>query len=284
MSFTTFITPAELEMNLNNPDWVIVDCRFDLMKPDWGYAAYQAAHIPGAIYAHMDHDLSGPLTPQSGRHPLPDPHHFIETLGNWGIDSSKQVVVVDSAAGSFAARLWWMLRQLNHTAVAVLEGGFPRWGYENRPVRSGIEKNSSVQCDLTGTFHRFLSSDQMASIINDPTWRIIDARALERYRGEQEPIDPVAGHIPSAVNRPHTANLASGGHFLPAGELRSQFLSLLDGIPPERTVVYCGSGVTSCFHLIAMEIAGLPGGWLYAGSWSEWIRDPNRPIHTGNQP
>lgn len=283
MIYTTLIKPAELETHIGDPDWVIVDCRFDLMKPDWGFSAYQMAHIPGSIYAHMDHDLSGPRTAVSGRHPLPDVDQFTDLLSRWGIDSTKQVIVLDTSAGAYSVRLWWMLKHLGHPAAAVLDGGFPAWAKEIHRVNSGVEENSFVKCDLGGGFDGMMTTTQVQEILFNPDWCLIDARAPERFRGEQEPIDPIAGHIPGATNCPYTANLSSKGCMLPAGELRSQFMTLLGGIPPEQTVVYCGSGVSSCFHLLAMEIAGLPGAKLYAGSWSEWIRDPNRPIITGNK-
>lgn len=276
--FTTIITTQELNHNLHNPDCVIVDCRFDLAAPEWGYTDYLRAHISGSVYADLNKDLSSPITAASGRHPLPDEKDFISTMSRLGIDSSKQVVVVDTVAGAFAARLWWMLRLYGHFSVAVLEGGFGRWEHEKRPVSEGLESN--LPSIFTGTPNRnwYVTTSQLESLYQDPAYRVIDARAAPRYRGEVEPIDSVAGHIPGAVNRFHTDNLTRGGLFASPEVLREQFMQLLNGVPPDHAIVYCGSGVTSCFHLLAMEMAGLKGARLYPGSWSEWIRDPHRPV------
>ncbi|HNT53886.1 MAG TPA: sulfurtransferase [Anaerolineaceae bacterium] len=281
MMFTTFITADQLAENLGRPDWVLVDCRMDLSKPEWGRTDYQRAHIPGSVYADLNTDLSGPITAQTGRHPLPESADFCKTLGQLGIAGGKQVVVIDTAAGAFAARLWWMLRLYGHLAVAVLAGGFPLWEREGRPARSGTETNPATT--FAGTMQEgwFLSAEEVDQVRQDPGWLVVDARTPERFRGEQEPIDPVAGRIPGAANRAHTQNLQSGGIPLSPESLRDQFSALLGTTPPEQTVFYCGSGVTSCFHLLAMTHAGLPGAKLYPGSWSEWIRDPRRPIAKG---
>ncbi len=276
--FTTIISTQELHQNLYDPGFVIIDCRFDLAAPKWGYADYLRAHIPGSVYADLNQDLSSPVTPDSGRHPLPNEKEFTSTMSRFGIDSSKQVVVVDTVAGAFAARLWWMLRLYGHFSVAVLEGGFGRWENEKRPISEGVEANSPSIFSGTPSNDWFITTTQLESLYQDPTYRVIDARAAPRYRGEVEPIDPVAGHIPGAVNRFHTNNLTRGGLFASPEILREQFLQILNGVSPDHTIVYCGSGVTSCFHLLAMEMAGLKGARLYPGSWSEWIRDPRRPI------
>lgn len=281
MNYKTFVSTEILVQHLDDPDWVIVDCRFDLADPEWGISAYRQAHIPGAVYADLNRDLSGPVTPQTGRHPLPDPEDLRRTFGSLGIDSNKQVVAYDTANGSYAARLWCLLRMYGHDRVAVLEGDFNIWQQEGRPVSSGIETNPAVE--FTGTFDpsRIIETSELQQKIATGQIRLIDARAPERFKGEKEPIDPVAGRIPTAVNRFHGENLTPDGKPKPAEQLRREFELLLENVKPEDVVVYCGSGVTSCFHLVAMEHAGISGARLYAGSWSEWIRDPNRPIATG---
>lgn len=274
---STIISTADLEKRLAGPDWVIVDCRFDLANPDRGFAEYQKSHIPGAVYAHLDRDLAGPAGTETGRHPLPNLESFANRLGKWGIGAGKQVVVYDSNSGAYAARLWWMLRFLGHRAAAVLDGGFPKWQQEGRPVRAGVEQHALAQFYPQPDWRMIVTADEVEQIRRSPNHRLIDARAPERFHGEAEPIDPVAGHIPGAVNRFHGSNLSPDGVLLPARTLRSQFMNLLGGVPPRNAVVYCGSGVTSCHHILAMEIAKLPGARLYAGSWSEWISDRTRP-------
>lgn len=282
--YTTFISPAELSSHLDDPLWRIIDCRFDLANPAWGEQDYQRAHIPGAVFADLNRDLSAPITPTSGRHPLPAPQDFIALLKRLGVSENTQVVVVDTVAGAFAARLWWMLRYYGHSAVAVLEGGLSNWQRQGYPLSSGSESCPPGQFHGEPQPNWMVTTAELDVLRHDPRYRIIDARAAERYRGESEPIDAIAGHIPGAVNRPHLQNLARAGLLLPAETLRQQFLELLGDIPPQNAIVYCGSGVTSCFHILAMHHAGLHGARLYVGSWSEWIRDPQRPIATGPQP
>jgi len=285
MAFTTLIDPETLQAHLDDPDWVVVDCRFSLSDPAYGRRAYQDAHIPGAVYAHLDEDLSGPIVPgRTGRHPLPDPDRLAQKLGAWGIDNRTQVVAYDDAGGAFAARLWWLLGWLGHDAVAVLDGGWSRWVREGRPVRSGIETRSPRTFVPRIRPERVVSADEVLQHLHDPAWRLLDARAPARYRGEQEPIDPVAGHIPGAVNAPFAENLTPDGTFRPSEQLRQRFEALLGDVPSERVVCYCGSGVTAAHNLLAMAHAGLPGARLYAGSWSEWITDPRRPVARGAAP
>jgi thiosulfate/3-mercaptopyruvate sulfurtransferase len=276
--YTNLITTDQLSQHYLDPNWAIVDCRFDLTNPNWGFNDYQLAHIPGAVYAHLDLDLASPITPATGRHPLPSPDQFKLKLEEWGIRPDSQVIVYDTTGGGFAGRLWWMLRLINHQAVALLNGGLNHWVQGGFPVRAGIETREPVTWDgpLTLQTDMLVSAEEVERIRQDPAYCLIDARAPERFRGEIEPIDPIAGHIPGAINRFHGQNLQAEGTLKPAGELRKEFDSLLGIIPAENTVVYCGSGVTSCHHIIAMEAAGLPGAKLYVGSWSEWIRDPNR--------
>ena len=282
MSYTTLIASAELAPHLNDPDWAIVDARFSLTETEAGRQAYQASHIPGAVYAHLDEDLSGPIIPgQTSRHPLPEVKAFAATLGRWGIDNQTQVVVYDSMNGIVAARLWWMLRWVGHTAVAVLDGGWPQWEAEGHLTRPGSETRSPRV--FTPQPHPALVVDveTAAAVGQAADGLLVDCRAQPRYAGETEPLDPVAGHIPGAINAPVTDNLAEDGRFLPPDQLRRRFTELLGGLSPEQATFYCGSGVSAAHNLLAMAHIGLEGSRLYAGSWSEWITDPARPIATG---
>ncbi len=278
MPFLTLISASQLVKSLDNPKLVILDCRFNLSDPQWGFKDYQLGHIPGSFYAHLEQDLSGRITPQTGRHPLPEPGAFLNKLKEWGIMPPVQIVVYDTAGGTFAARLWWMLKLYGLRRVALLNGGFQAWVNKGFPVKTGVElgvpapEKLSFQPDAK----MIVEAAEVERIRRDPAYRLIDARSPERYRGEMEPIDPVAGHIPGAVNRFTGENLLANGLFKKPELLKSEFQMLLGGISPRNAVVYCGSGVTSCHHLVAMEHAGLPGGRLYVGSWSEWIRDPKR--------
>ncbi|MBI1422512.1 MAG: sulfurtransferase [Gammaproteobacteria bacterium] len=277
--YTTLIDCKTLFQHLATPDWVVVDCRFDLLQPDAGQQAYAAAHLPGARYADLNRDLSGPVTPQSGRHPLPDPAVFAETLGRWGITNHCQVVVYDAENGAYAVRLWWMLRWLGHAAVALLDGGFATWqaaGLPTETALAGIRETvfePHVQADSQVAMPAIKRAIQAGGLC------VVDARAAARYAGEVEPIDPVAGHIPGALNYPYEANLDASGRFLPPESLRSRFAPLAG--QSEQVVHMCGSGVTACHNLLAMEIAGYTGSKLYAGSWSEWVRNPGNPIRKG---
>ncbi len=279
MIFSHLITTQQLA-EFKKPDWVIIDCRFDLSTPDWGFLNYQEGHLPDSIYAHLDHDLSGKVTHRTGRHPLPDPNVFSTALTAWGIQKDTQVVVYDTTGGSFAVRLWWLLRYYGHSQVAVLDGGFPAWLRECRPTQSGVYQPNPAAVPFIPSFHpeMLVSADEVERIRQDPAYLLIDARSPQRFSGEIEPIDSVAGHIPGAINRFHAKNLTREGMLKSSSVLQTEFAQLLNNTPPENVVVYCGSGVTSCHHLLAMEIAGLKGARLYAGSWSEWIRDPSRPI------
>jgi thiosulfate/3-mercaptopyruvate sulfurtransferase len=279
MSFTHLISTNELSES-RKPDWVIVDCRFDLANPDWGFLNYQEGHLPGAVYAHLDHDLSGKVTVQTGRHPLPDPEIFVKKMTAWGIQANTQVVVYDTTGGSFAVRLWWLLRYLGFFSVALLDGGYPEWLHEVRPVQTGVFQPAPAPIAYIPSVHSemIVSAGEVERIRRDPAFILIDARASQRFSGETEPIDPVAGHIPGALNRFHAKDITPDGLFKPLPRLRTEFDQLLNGTPAQNVVVYCGSGVTSCHLLLAMELVGLNGARLYAGSWSEWIRDPSRPI------
>jgi len=282
--YTQIISGEDLNARMDQPDYVVVDCRFDLALPDWGFSEYLRGHIKGAVYAHLDYDLSSPRTAINGRHPLPEPQPFRDTMGRLGIDRSKQVVVYDSAGGSFAVRLWWLLKYYGHERVALLDGGYNEWRNHLYPTDYGSTSNKSVQFTGAPDPRMIVTTGEMQAICAQRSVPMIDARSPERYRGDREPIDPVAGHIPGAVNRFHELNLTRDGLFRPPEELKQAFLDLLGNTPPEKAVVYCGSGVTSAHHLLAMSVAGLPMARLYAGSWSEWIRDPDRPIAKGDNP
>jgi thiosulfate/3-mercaptopyruvate sulfurtransferase len=284
MPYTTLVSTGELALHLTDPGWSVVDCRFDLTQPAWGEAQYRAAHLPGAVYAHLDRDLSGPKTGKNGRHPLPVIEQFTARLGAWGIERGMQAVAYDQSHGMWASRLWWLLRYLGHDAVAVLDGGFGKWLGEARPTHSGAEARAPRT--FTGEPHGALLVDgqQVEQLRSDPAYRLIDSRAPERYRGEIEPIDPVAGHIPGAVNLYNLSNVNPDGTFLAPDSLRAKFQALLGGVPPENAVTYCGSGVAAAHTVLAMEAAGMRGAKVYAGSWSEWCADQQRPVSTGNQP
>jgi thiosulfate/3-mercaptopyruvate sulfurtransferase len=282
--FTTLIAPAELAPRLGDPSFVVVDVRHDLAKPErWGEEQYAAGHLPGARFAHIDRDLSAPKTGRNGRHPLPSPADAAALFGRLGIAPATQVVAYDQGSGMFASRLWWMLRWLGHDAVAVLDGGFERWTREGRPVASEVPAPSQAAF-AAGRPSPTASATEIGEALAGGALVLVDARVPERYRGDVEPLDPIAGHIPGARNRPYLQNVNPDATFKPAVALRREFAALLRDTPPERVVHYCGSGVTGCHNVLAMEIAGLRGTRLYPGSWSEWCSDPSRPVATGDEP
>ena len=278
MEFHTLIGVDPLRELLGEPRLAVVDCRFDLMNPDAGRQAYLRSHIPEARYADLNRDLSAPVGPQTGRHPLPAPDAFAAWLGSAGIGNDTQVVAYDDANGSIAARLWWMLRWVGHEAVAVLDGGFKAWSARGGALQSGDADVRGKQFIPHLHPEAVLSTADLQRALQDPSALLVDARAQERYAGAVEPIDPVAGHIPGAVNHPLTANLEADGRFLPGDEIKRRWLERLAGKHPRQLIAMCGSGVTACHNLLSLEVAGLTGAKLYAGSWSEWIRDPHRPV------
>jgi thiosulfate/3-mercaptopyruvate sulfurtransferase len=281
MTYTTLISTDTLNQHLNHPNWVIVDCRFSLADTEAGAKAYRHGHIPNARYAHLDKDLSSAITDFTGRHPLPNFSLLAKKLGDWGITNTSQVVAYDDAGGAFAGRLWWLLKCMGHDKVAVLNGGIKQWQKQGLPVTTILPTVKPA------TFRSYLDESawfnaiQVQNSLAQKAICLIDARTPERYRGEQEPIDPVAGHIPGALNRAFQLNLDSNGLFLSAEQLREQFKRLIGTTAPEQVVHYCGSGVTACHNLLAMEYAGLTGSKLYAGSWSEWVRNKNRTVAKG---
>lgn len=281
-NFSTLISASTLMSKLNEPNLVVADCRFSLAEPERGQSDYEKAHIPGAIYAHLDRDLSSPvIAGKTGRHPLPDIDQFREKLGHWGIGVDSQVVVYDDSGGGIAARLWWLLRWLGHDSVAVLDGGWPAWVAGNRPGKPGFESNPRRNFVGFPKSELVVTSSTLEKMIVESNGLILDSRAPERYRGEDEPIDPVAGHIPGALSAPYQDNLDIDGFFLSKEILRARFLTLLGSIPVDEAVFYCGSGVTAAHNLLALAYAGLGQARLYAGSWSEWITDPDRPVAIG---
>jgi len=278
MKFDTILSVKESSKYLNDPDWGFIDCRFYLQEPDQGYQDYLEGHIPGAVYAHLDRDLSGAvIAGKTGRHPLPDIQDIAEKLSIWGINNQTQVVAYDNQGGALSARLWWVMHWLGHDRVAVLDGGWDPW------IESGNKQETQEATRTRRQFvpelHPDLAVDAhfVEKIRMDPEYLLVDARSPERYWALEENIDPVAGHIPGAVSAPFSENLDEDGYFLPDEILADRFRNLLGDHPPERTVVYCGSGVTSIHNIIAMLKAGFEMPKLYVGSWSEWITDPARP-------
>lgn len=280
-NFTTLVSADELAQHLNDPDWIIFDCRFTLSDANAGYRAYLENHIPGARYAHLNNDLSSEVTATSGRHPLPDPLLLAGKLGQWGVDNDKQVVVYDDSFGAMAGRMWWVLRWLGHESVALLDGGIQRWTKHKLPLTPEPPAISTTIFIPRPDNDMWVDAECIEKALGNNECLVIDARSEERFSGEREMLDKVAGHIPGSVNYPFEDNLAINSTFMSAEELREAYLELLDGVSPERVVHMCGSGVTACHSLIAMEHAGLKGARLYPGSWSDWITDPSRPVETG---
>ncbi len=279
--YTTLIDSAALAARLGDPDWVLFDCRHDLAKPESGSEDYAAGHIPGAHFLHLDRDLSAPKNGRNGRHPLPEPQAFVRKLEAAGVDASKQVVAYDGQMGMYAARLWWMLRWLGHDRVAVLDGGYAKWTREARPVTKDLPRSAQRSHFEAKPRAMAVDAQDVGAHLADPGRILIDARAPDRYRGENETLDPVGGRIPGAANRFFRDNLDAAFCFKPAAELRAAFTAILRDAPPDAVVHSCGSGVSACHNALAMEIAGLAGSRLYPGSWSEWCSDPTRPIERG---
>lgn len=285
MPHETLVDVDALAAHLHHPRWRVLDCRFKLVDPEAGAREHAQGTIPGALYAHLDRDLSGPVIPgRTGRHPLPPREAFAATLGGWGIEADTQVVAFDDMGGAFAARLWWMLRWVGHRAAAVLDGGLKAWTGSGRALEPGRP--------LAGEPSRFepgaplvvsVTADEVLAVVDDPTVVLLDARAAARFRGEGESTDPVAGHIAGARSAPFLDNLGDDGRLRPPQRLRERYEERLAGTVPTRAIAYCGSGVTACHDVLAMAHAGLPLPRLYPGSWSEWITDPSRPRATGDE-
>ncbi|WP_300750012.1 sulfurtransferase [Janthinobacterium sp.] len=283
--YTTLISASELAQHLNDSQWVILDCRHDLLNHNAGSDAFAAGHIQNAQFADIDTALSGPKAafgPQfTGRHPLPDRATLLATLRAWGIHDDTQVIVYDAQGGMFAARLWWLLRWIGHPAVAVLDGGLTAWQAENLPLVTPVAPaRASGNITEKASLTRSVTVKELVANLKTQAATVLDARAPDRFRGENETIDPVGGHIPGAKSRFFKNNLQADGRFKSAEALKQDFEALIAS--PESAIMQCGSGVTACHNLLALEVAGLPGAALYPGSWSEWCADPARPVATGS--
>ncbi len=277
MSFTTLVDAATLAAHLHDPDWRIIDVRHQLLDTAYGARSYREGHIPGALFMHCDTDLSGPMTGKNGRHPLPSVDELAARLGACGIGSQTQVVVYDDAQGMIAGRLWWLLRWLGHDKVAVLDGGLQTW----LSAQGALSKDVPVvapEVFVPRESDCRVDTDFVLAFLETSRLYLVDARSPDRFQGENETMDPVGGHIPGAVNRFFRDNLQENGCFKPAEQLRAEWLALLDGVKPELVVHQCGSGVSACHNILAMQIAGFAGSRLYGGSWSEWCADPDRPV------
>lgn len=278
-SYQTLVSARDLAQHLNDPDWRLFDCRHDLRDTEFGRHAYAAGHLPGAHFLHLDEDLSGATTGSNGRHPLPDPDQLVARLAACGVGNHTQVVAYDDAHGMFAARLWWLLRWLGHRRVAVLDGGLQAWCGSGGPLSQDTPHPTPLPyVPLLQPLH--VSVDQVLARLDQPDAILLDARSPDRFRGENETLDPVGGHIPGAINRWFRDNLGADGCFKQPSQLREEYGALLKGRDARQLVHQCGSGVTACHNVLAMESAGLTGSRLYPGSWSEWCADPARPVAT----
>ncbi len=281
MTFQTIISVEELNNNLNTKDWFIFDCRFLLKDPEGGLKLFNKGHIPGAQFADMDKDLASPMTPTSGRHPLPNPRHLVKKLQSWGVNNSSQVICYDDMSGAFAARLWWLIKWLGHHDVAVLDGGIDKW------TESGLALETDVQQRAAGSFVGEENDEMWVSIefvekqFQENNIHLLDARSSDRFTAKDTKTDPVAGHIPGAMSFPFAENLSKQGVFLSEEELRKRFTPIISNAENKEVINMCGSGVTACHNILAMSVAGLPMTRLYVGSWSEWIKDKTRPVATG---
>ncbi|QOY95294.1 sulfurtransferase [Massilia sp. UMI-21] len=287
-NYATLISAQDLAAHIDDPDWVLVDCRHDLMNPAAGRDGFAIGHLPGAVFADIETELSGakhgPDGVFRGRHPLPEKEALIDTLRGWGVNDGTQVVAYDAHGGMFAARLWWLMRWLGHDAVAVLDGGMAAWQSLGKPLSTGVAGKPRGGIALRAPLVPTVTvAEVLENVRGGDTGGeriVIDARASDRFRGENETIDPVGGHIPGARNRFFKDNLQPDGRFKDAATLQREFAPLL--ADPARAIMQCGSGVTACHNLLALEVAGMPGAALYPGSWSEWVADPGRPVATGD--
>lgn len=280
MSFSTIVSISELQANLNDPMWAIIDCRFSLENTERGRDDYRQSHIPGAVYAHLDEDLCGPIIRgATGRHPLPSPEDAVRTFAKFGVGPGVQVVLYDDMGGALAAgRAWWMLHWLGHEKAAVLDGGWQKWLSEGFPTNEGVEKRTMREFTSQVKQEMIVTSEEVEILRDYPAFRLCDARTYDRFQGINETIDPVAGHIPGAISAAYMDNLNSKGTFRSGEELKNHYQELMGGAESGKVIFYCGSGVTSILNIIGMIHAGLGAPRLYAGSWSEWITDPLRPV------
>lgn len=288
--FDLLISAPQLQEGLKSPGWLVFDVRHDLADHEAGRRAYEQGHVPGAIYLDHERQLAAPKTGRNGRHPLPEPGQFAALMKLQGLTPATQVVIYDGGNSMFAAHLWWMLHWLGHERSAVLDGGWPAWLDAGGAVETKVNVGSLTEARALealdyGSAPAMPTADAAAVLANldAPAFTVLDARAANRFRGEVEPMDPVAGHIPGALNRPNSLNVQSDGRFKPTAALRAEFEAVLGGRDPSLVVHQCGSGITACHNLFAMELAGLKGSALYPGSWSEWCSDPSRPVAKGSE-
>ena len=277
--YSSLISPKTVNEHLEDPNWRFFDCRYVLTEPDKKQAEFAESHLPGATYAHVNHDLAAPqIQGKTGRHPLPKIAELSKTFSAWGISSSTQVVVYDDAGGAYAVRLWWMLRWLGHDAVAVMDGGWPRWVQEGRQVTATLTVSEPKIFKASPRDNWLVTAEDIKADLHNYEVRILDARNSDRFQGINETLDPVAGHIPGAVSAPFVENLDEDGNWKSKSVLRLMYEKLLSGSPAEQAVSYCGSGITACHNILAMYHAGLGDSRLYCGSWSDWIADHKRPV------
>jgi len=277
--YSSLITPKIANEHLDDSNWRFLDCRFVLTEPEQKQAEFTLSHLPGATYAHVNRDLAVPHIPgKTGRHPLPEKERLIKLFSNWGIDNSVQVVVYDDTGGAHAVRLWWMLRWLGHDAVAVMDGGWPRWIQEGRQVTTDLTVSEPKKFKASPRDNWLVTAEDIVADLDNYEVRILDARNSDRFQGINETLDPVAGHIPGAVSAPFVENLDEDGNWKSKSVLRLMYEKLLSGSPAEQAVSYCGSGITACHNILAMYLGGLGDSRLYCGSWSDWISDPKRPV------
>ncbi len=281
---TTIVSTSDLKSHLHDPNWLLLDCQHDLMDHDFGKNAYASEHIPGAHFISMEEDMAGAKSGSNGRHPLPTVAALEAIFGRVGVSPDKQVVVYDNSQNNYAGRVWWTLRYLGHRAVAVLDGGLGKWKDESKPVTAEVPKSSPVEFKAAPDEAMRVQVEALVDNLSHHQLQVVDARTMERYSGAAEPIDPVAGHIPGARLRFWKENMNADGTFKSPAVLRAEFAELLGELEPSQIVHQCGSGVTACHNLIAMELAELPGAKLYVGSWSEWCADLSRPVATGTSP
>ena len=274
------VSTEELQKHLDDPDWIVFDTRHDLGDVGKGRRLYAEGHVPGAHFLHVDDDLSGAKTGANGRHPLPDLATFARKIEERGVAPGKQVVIYDDLGGNFAVRLWWMLRWLGHDKVALLDGGYPLWQKEGRRTSRDVPSLGNGDFKARPHLGAVVDTPFIERFREDPSIKLVDARAPERFAGLKEPIDPVAGHIPGAVNRFWQKNLNADGRFKAPDQLRREYTEFIGAVPPEQVIHMCGSGVTACHNMFAMALAGMPEGRLYVGSWSEWCADRSRPMFT----
>jgi len=283
MSYTTLISTHDLAQHIQSAQTLVIDCRFDLMDTEIGREDYLESHLPGAIYADLNKDLSGEIVAgKTGRHPLPDVEKFCQKLSQWGVDNSIQVIAYDDRGGAMAARLWWLLQWMGHDKAAVLDGGWNKWVSEGRNTSSSVPQREARKFSVNIQTQLSASVNDVLNAINDDSIKLLDARASDRFRGENETLDNKAGHIPGAINVPFIGNLNDEGCFLSPQALQSRYESILGSTPGRNSIVYCGSGVTAAHDILAMKVAGISDARLYAGSWSHWITNDKHPIATGD--